>query len=102
VLALASPGVGCRPTPESAPVATDDRGSVLAVDATRWRTGANAATPFRTNVPLGVAGRMIPAGTKPVDRFTISVESAAADAGVLRSRWDDAELAMPFSVPATE
>jgi hypothetical protein len=29
---------------------------------TIWRTGANAATQFRTNVPLTVAGQTIPAG----------------------------------------
>ncbi len=28
-----------------------------------WRTGANAATQFRTNVPLTIAGQTIPAGT---------------------------------------
>lgn len=30
---------------------------------TIWRTGANAATQFRTSVPLTVAGQEIPAGT---------------------------------------
>jgi hypothetical protein len=30
---------------------------------TIWRTGANLATHFRTNVPLSVAGQMVPAGT---------------------------------------
>lgn len=30
---------------------------------TLWRTGANAATQFRTNVPLMIAGRQVPAGT---------------------------------------
>ncbi len=28
-----------------------------------WRTGANAATQFRTNVPLTIAGQTVPAGT---------------------------------------
>jgi hypothetical protein len=28
-----------------------------------WRTGANAATQFRTNVPLTVGGQQVPAGT---------------------------------------
>jgi hypothetical protein len=113
---------------------------------TIWRTGANAATQFRTSVPLVVAGQTIPAGTytlwtvavpgryqlvfnkqtgqwgtvydpaqdlirvplqtsrlaQPLDRFTISVDPAAANAGVLRLRWDDTELALPFSAPAAE
>lgn len=30
---------------------------------TIWRTGANAATQFRTNVPIMLAGQTIPAGT---------------------------------------
>jgi len=30
---------------------------------TLWRTGANAATQFRTNVPLTFAGQQVPAGT---------------------------------------
>jgi hypothetical protein len=30
---------------------------------TIWRTGANAATQFRTNVPLTIAGQTVPAGT---------------------------------------
>ncbi|MGH7637173.1 MAG: DUF2911 domain-containing protein [Gemmatimonadaceae bacterium] len=30
---------------------------------TLWRTGANAATQFRTNVPLTIGGREVPAGT---------------------------------------
>jgi hypothetical protein len=30
---------------------------------TIWRTGANAATQFRTNVPLSVAGQTVPPGT---------------------------------------
>lgn len=30
---------------------------------TIWRTGANAATQFRTNVPLAIGGQAVPAGT---------------------------------------
>ena len=108
-----------------------------------WRTGANAATQFRTSVPLTIAGQMIPAGmytlwtvavpgryqliinkqvgqwgteyksdqdlvrvplqmttlAQPVDRFTILVDPAGANAGVLRLRWDNTELSVPFTTP---
>ncbi len=30
---------------------------------TIWRTGANAATQFRTNVPITIGGQVVPAGT---------------------------------------
>jgi hypothetical protein len=110
---------------------------------TIWRTGANAATQFRTNVPLTISGQTIPAGTytlwtvaipgryqlifnkqigqwgtvydpaqdlvrvplaatkvsQPVDRFTIAVEPAVGNSGVLKLRWDDTELALPFTTP---
>lgn len=110
---------------------------------TVWRTGANAATQFRTSVPIAVAGQTIPAGTytlwtvavpgryqlifnkqtgqwgtvydaaqdlvrvplqmsklaQPIDRFTISVDPTASNAGVIRLRWDETELALPFTVP---
>ncbi|HEY8176951.1 MAG TPA: DUF2911 domain-containing protein [Gemmatimonadaceae bacterium] len=110
---------------------------------TIWRTGANAATQFRTDVPLSIAGQTIPAGTytlwtlaipgryqlifnkqigqwgteyhaeqdlvrvplqatplpQPVDRFTIDVEPASGNAGVLKLRWDTTELAVPFTSP---
>ena len=110
---------------------------------TLWRTGANAATQFRTSVPIVIAGQTIPAGTytlwtlavpgryqlvfnkqtgqwgtvydpaqdlirvplqssriaQPLDRFTISVDPGGTNAGVLRLRWDDTELALPFTVP---
>jgi hypothetical protein len=113
---------------------------------TLWRTGANAATQFRTGVPIVAARQTIPAGTytlwtiavpgryqlafnkqtgqwgtvydagqdlvrvplrvsrlaQPLDRFTISVDPGTANAGVLRLRWDDTELTLPFSVPASE
>ena len=113
---------------------------------TIWRTGANAATQFRTSAAIVVAGQTIPAGTytlwtvavpgryqlvfnkqtgqwgtvydpaqdlvraplqasrlaQPLDRFTISVDPAEAGAGVLRLRWDDTELALPFSVAGAE
>jgi hypothetical protein len=38
---------------------------------TLWRTGANAATQFRTSVPIVVAGQTIPAGTYTL--WTIAV-----------------------------
>jgi hypothetical protein len=110
---------------------------------TLWRTGANAATQFRTSVPIVVAGQTIPAGTytlwtiavpgryqlifnkqtgqwgtvydraqdlvrvplqatklaQTVERFTIRVDPATGNAGVLRLQWDDTELAVPFTVP---
>jgi hypothetical protein len=110
---------------------------------TIWRTGANAATQFRTNVPLTAAGQTIPAGTytlwtvavpgryqlifnkqvgqwgteyhaeqdlvrvplratqlpAPVDRFTIAVDPAGGNAGVLHIRWDTMNLALPFTTP---
>jgi hypothetical protein len=110
---------------------------------TLWRTGANAATQFRTSAPIVVAGQTIPAGTytlwtlavpgryqlvfnkqigqwgtvydaaqdlarvplqvsrlaQPTERFTISVDPEATNSGVLRFRWDDTELALPFTVP---
>jgi hypothetical protein len=110
---------------------------------TIWRTGANAATQFRTNVPLTVAGQTIPAGiytlwtvaipgryqlifnkqvgqwgteyhaeqdlvrvplqatqlSQPVDRFTIAVDAASGNAGVVHFRWDTTDLALPFTTP---
>jgi DUF2911 family protein len=110
---------------------------------TIWRTGANAATQFRTSVPLTIAGQTIPPGMytlwtvavpgryqliinkqtgqwgtaynpaqdllrvplqatqlpQVVDRFTIVVDPAGANAGVLRLRWDTTELAVPFTTP---
>jgi hypothetical protein len=112
---------------------------------TIWRTGANAATQFRTNVPLTIAGQTVPAGTytlwtlavpgryqlifnkqtgqwgteyhaeqdllrvplqagqlsQPVERFTILIDPAGANAGTLRLRWDTTELSVPFTAPAT-
>jgi hypothetical protein len=112
---------------------------------TIWRTGANAATQFRTNVPLTIAGQMVPAGmytlwtlavpgryqlifnkqigqwgteyhaeqdlvrvplqarqlSQPVERFTITIDSAGANAGTLRLQWDTTELSVPFTAPAT-
>jgi hypothetical protein len=110
---------------------------------TLWRTGANAATQFRTSVPLVVGGQSVPAGTytlwtiavpgryqlvfnrqigqwgtvydpaqdlvrvplgvlqltgQPIERFTIAIDQAAAG-GVIRLRWDDTELSVPFTVP---
>jgi hypothetical protein len=38
-------------------------GSNGVLNDTLWRTGANAATQFRTNVPLTVGGQQVPAGT---------------------------------------
>lgn len=113
---------------------------------TIWRTGANAATQFRTSVPIIVAGQSIPAGlytlwtvavpgryqlifnkqtgqwgtvydpaqdlvrvplqltqlAQPIDRFTISVDPTADNAGVIRLRWDTTELAAPFTVAPPE
>lgn len=110
---------------------------------TIWRTGANAATQFRTDVPLSIAGQTVPAGLytlwtvavpgryqlifnkqvgqwgteyhaeqdlvrvplratqlpQLVDRFTIDVEPASGNAGVLKLRWDTTELAVPFTTP---
>jgi hypothetical protein len=110
---------------------------------TIWRTGANAATQFRTTAPLTIAGQTVPAGTytlwtlavpgryqlifnkqvgqwgteyraeqdliraplqatqlpQTVDRFTIAVDPAGGNAGVLRLRWDTTELALPFTTP---
>ena len=110
---------------------------------TLWRTGANAATQFRTNVPIVVGGQTVPAGmytlwtvavpsryqlvfnkqtgqwgtvydpaqdlvrvpltssrlAQPMDRFTIAVDPTTTGAGVIRLRWDDTELAVPFTVP---
>lgn len=109
-----------------------------------WRTGANAATQFRTNVPLTLAGTTIPAGiytlwtlalpgsyqlifnkqvgqwgteykrdqdlarvplqvarlAQVVDRFTIAIDAAGSNAGVLKLRWDTTELTLPFSAGA--
>jgi hypothetical protein len=110
---------------------------------TIWRTGANAATQFRTNAPLTVAGQTIPAGQytlwtvavpgryqlifnkqvgqwgteyhaeqdlvrvplqatrlpQPIDRFTIAVDPAGGNAGVVHIRWDTTDLALPFTTP---
>lgn len=38
-------------------------GSNGVLNDTLWRTGANAATQFRTNVPLTIGGQQVPAGT---------------------------------------
>jgi hypothetical protein len=38
-------------------------GSNGVLNDTLWRTGANAATQLRTNVPLTIGGRQVPAGT---------------------------------------
>ena len=110
---------------------------------TIWRTGANAATQFRSNVPLTIAGQTLPAGMytlwtvaipgqyqlifntqvgqwgteyhadrdlvrvplqatqlpQPVDRFTIAVDPASGNAGVIHFRWDTTDLALPFTTP---
>jgi hypothetical protein len=110
---------------------------------TIWRTGANAATQFRTSVPIVMAGQTIPPGMYTlwtlaipgryqliinrqtgqwgtaynaaqdlarvplqatqlptvVERFTIVVEPTAANAGVLRLRWDTTDLSVPFTLP---
>ena len=110
---------------------------------TIWRTGANAATQFRTNAPLIAAGQTIPPGMytlwtvaipgqyqlifnkqvgqwgteyhaerdlvrvplqatqlpQAVDRFTIAVDPASGNAGVLHFRWDTTDLALPFTTP---
>jgi hypothetical protein len=110
---------------------------------TIWRTGANAATQFRTNVPLTIGGRLVPAGTytlwtlaipgryqliinkqvgqwgtvydpaqdlvrvplqsrtlsPPVEEFTIAIDPSGANAGVLRLRWANLELSVPYTAP---
>lgn len=38
-------------------------GATGVLNDTLWRTGANAATQFRTSVPLTIGGRQVPAGT---------------------------------------
>ena len=107
-----------------------------------WRTGANAATQFRTSAPLVIGGRTVPAGTytlwtlaipgryqliinkqtgqwgtvydpaqdlmrvplqsralsPALDRFTIVVEPTGGSAGMIRLRWDNTELSVPFTV----
>jgi hypothetical protein len=106
-----------------------------------WRTGANAATQFRTDKPLELGGTALPAGTytlwtvpsptswkltinsqtgqwgtdhdaskdlftvdmavstlaAPVERFTISVTSAA-DGGTLNMDWDTTRASVAFKV----
>ncbi len=107
---------------------------------TLWRTGANEATQFRTDVDLVIDGKTLPAGmytlwthahmgryaltfntqvgqwgtdhdstkdlltvplavtTLPavVERFTIAVRPAGANAGVLTLSWDTTELSVRF------
>jgi hypothetical protein len=61
----------------------DEYGRALYAGAPVWRAGANQSTRFRTEVPLTIGGRTLPAG-----EYSVFVELKPAEWTIIFSSWD--------------